>query len=139
MKDCYFENLGDDALNMHSTAGTVDEVYPENNAFRCIYGRVNTRLSNLLDENWAQPGDILNIYERESFEHVASVEVVSYIEGEIKYIPIFGKMSIEFGEPYYVETDDFEAEREKLVQKICSKLNPPLKPEERIVAYEDKK
>ena len=56
-----------------------------------------------------------------------------------RYIPIFGKMSIEFGEPYYVESDDFEAEREKLIQKICSKLNPPLKPEERIVAYEDKK
>jgi hypothetical protein len=38
-----------------------------------------------------------------------------------------------------VESDDFGAEREKLIQKICSKLNPPLKPEERIVAYEDKK
>lgn len=56
-----------------------------------------------------------------------------------KYIPIFGRISIEFGEPYYVESDDLEAEREMLVQKICSKLDPPLKPGERIVSYDDKK
>lgn len=56
-----------------------------------------------------------------------------------KYIPIFGKIEIIFHEPYYVESDDLEAEREKLVQKICAGLNPPLKPEERIVSYDDKK
>lgn len=56
-----------------------------------------------------------------------------------KYIPIFGKISIDIGEPYYIESDDLEAEREKLVQKICAKLDPPLKPGERIVSYEDKK
>ncbi len=48
-----------------------------------------------------------------------------------KYIPIFGRLSITFHEPFYVETDDLEAEREKLVQKVCAGLNPPLKPEER--------
>lgn len=49
-----------------------------------------------------------------------------------KYIPIFGKISITFHEPFYVESDDLEAEREKLVQKVCAGLNPPLKPEERL-------
>ncbi len=49
-----------------------------------------------------------------------------------KYIPIIGKVSITFHEPYYVESDDLEAEREKLVQKVCAGLNPPLKPEERM-------
>lgn len=48
-----------------------------------------------------------------------------------KYIPIFGKISITFHEPFYVESDDLEAEREKLVQRVCAGLNPPLKPEER--------
>lgn len=48
-----------------------------------------------------------------------------------RYIPIFGKITITFHEPYYVESDDLEAEREKLVQKVCAGLNPPLKPEER--------
>ena len=48
-----------------------------------------------------------------------------------KYIPVFGKISITFHEPYYIESDDLEAEREKLVQKVCAGLNPPLKPEER--------
>ncbi len=54
-----------------------------------------------------------------------------------KYIPIFGKLQIIVHEPFYVESDDLEAEREKLIQAICSGLNPPLKPEERIVAYDD--
>lgn len=48
-----------------------------------------------------------------------------------KYIPIFGRISITFHEPFYVKSDDLEAEREKLVQKVCAGLNPPLKPEER--------
>ena len=54
-----------------------------------------------------------------------------------KYIPIFGRLQIVVHEPYYIESDDLEAEREKLIQTICSGLNPPLKPEERIVAYDD--
>ncbi len=54
-----------------------------------------------------------------------------------KYIPIFGRLQIVVHEPYYIESDDLEAEREKLIQIICSGLNPPLKPEERIVAYDD--
>jgi 1-acyl-sn-glycerol-3-phosphate acyltransferase len=56
-----------------------------------------------------------------------------------KYIPIFGRLSIEIHEPYYIESDDLDAEREKLIQKICGGLNPPLKEGERIVAYENKK
>lgn len=54
-----------------------------------------------------------------------------------KYIPIFGKLQIVVHEPFYVESDDLEAEREKLIQTICSGLNPPLKEGERIVAYDN--
>ncbi len=54
-----------------------------------------------------------------------------------KYIPIFGKLQIIVHEPFYVESDDLEAEREKLIQAICSGLNPPLKEGERIVAYDN--
>ncbi len=104
MKDCYFENLGDDALNMHSTAGTV-LTDPENNTFKCAYGRVNRE--GLLDRDWTRKGDILNIYEQESFAHVASVKVLSYIGGEIKYEPIFGefkKGNIVGNTAFYAET-----------------------------------
>ena len=54
-----------------------------------------------------------------------------------KYIPIFGRLQIVVHEPYYIESDDLEAEREKLIQIICSGLNPPLKPEERFVANDE--
>lgn len=107
MKDCYFENMGDDALNMHSTAGTVFETDPENNTFKCVYGRVNLRLENLLPKNWAMPGDILNIYEQESFAHVASVRVLSYEGYNIKYETVFGsfeKGNIVGNTAYYAET-----------------------------------
>ncbi len=106
MKDCYFENMGDDVLNMHSTAGTVFSD-PENNTFKCGYGRTSTRLNRLLDEDWAREGDVLNIYEQESFAHVASVKVLSYIGDEIKYEPIFGefkKGNIIGNTAYYAET-----------------------------------
>jgi 1-acyl-sn-glycerol-3-phosphate acyltransferase len=53
-----------------------------------------------------------------------------------KYIPIFGKISITFHEPFYVESDDLEAEREKLVQKVCAGLNPPLREGERLYTKE---
>ncbi len=48
-----------------------------------------------------------------------------------KYLPIVGKINITFHEPFYVESDDLEAEREKLVQIVCGGLNPPLKEGER--------
>lgn len=107
MKDCYFENLGDDALNMHSTAGTVASVDAENNTFNCVYGRNNDRLDCLLDASWAKPGDILNIYEQESFDHVASIKVLSYKGSEIKYKTVFGefkKGNIVGNTAYYAET-----------------------------------
>ncbi len=106
MKDCYFENLGDDALNMHSTAGTVSSD-PKDNTFECIYGKKNTRPSNLLDSNWTKAGDVLNIYEQESFDRVASVKVVSYEENRVTYEPIFGEIkkgNIVGNTAYYAET-----------------------------------
>lgn len=107
LKDCYFENLGDDALNMHSRAGTVYEVDAENHVFKCAYGRVNTRIPSELGSNWAKPNDILNIYEQESFDHVASVKVISFEDPYIKYEPIFGEFqsgNIVGNTAYYAET-----------------------------------
>lgn len=49
-----------------------------------------------------------------------------------RYVPIVGKISITFHEPFYVESDDLEAELEKLTQRVCAGLNPPLKSEERL-------
>ncbi|MGN0527445.1 MAG: lysophospholipid acyltransferase family protein [Acutalibacteraceae bacterium] len=46
--------------------------------------------------------------------------VVATING--RYIPFFTKLSVTFQEPYYIESDDLEAEREKLYQKISSNI-----------------
>lgn len=107
MKDCYFENMGDDALNMHSIAGTVLDVDRTSNTFRCIYGRLSLKPENLLGDAWAIPGDILNIYDKESFSCISRVKVLSYSGNEISYEPIFGEPeqgNIVANTAYYAET-----------------------------------
>ncbi len=48
-----------------------------------------------------------------------------------KFKPFKKGLSITFHEPYYIESDDLDAEREKLIQIVCSGFNPPLKDGER--------
>ncbi len=56
VRDCYFDGLGDDALNIHSTAGTVTEV---------AEGRltvINGRFSAPLETAWCRKGDVIAAY-----------------------------------------------------------------------------
>ena len=48
IKDCYFDGLGDDALNIHSTAGFITEA--DGNSIKVI----NKRFDIPMDENWCQ-------------------------------------------------------------------------------------
>ncbi len=56
MKDCCFDGLGDDALNIHSTAGTVTAV--DGNTVTLINGRHSIPL----EEEWCKKGDIIAAY-----------------------------------------------------------------------------
>lgn len=56
VEDCYFDGLGDDALNIHSTSGFVDELTD---------GRIkvsNHRFNIPLEENWCRKGDKISVY-----------------------------------------------------------------------------
>ncbi len=56
VEDCYFDGLGDDALNIHSTSGFVDEAEK---------GRIkvsNHRFNIPLESNWCQKGDKISVY-----------------------------------------------------------------------------
>ncbi len=59
VRDCYFDGLGDDALNIHSTAGTVTAM--EENRLTLINGR----FSIPLESAWCQKGDVLALYTQE--------------------------------------------------------------------------
>lgn len=82
MEDCYFEKLGDDALNVHSKGKKV-----------CAIGGNVIKFTDTVtpigfDENvnmaaWARPGDVLDIHDAKTFEKKCSLAVKEYKCGEI--------------------------------------------------------
>ena len=86
VKDCTFSGLGDDALNIHSTAGYITDVC-ENRITA-----INKRFGICLEDNWCQKGDILTVYNSElqiigkavaeSFDGESIT--ISELEGELK-------------------------------------------------------
>ena len=105
-------------------------------------------------EDYLKAGALIGIFPETTIIKPKGVRILPFRMGAIKmaydtnvpvipvtingrYIPIFGKLQIVVHKPFYVESDDLEAEREKLIQTICSGLNPPLKEGERIVAYDN--
>ncbi len=56
ISDSYFDGLGDDALNIHSTLGTITEIYEEKIV------PINKRFDIPLEENWCRAGDEIRIY-----------------------------------------------------------------------------
>ena len=105
-------------------------------------------------EEYLKAGALIGIFPETTIIKPKGVRILPFRMGAIKmaydtnvpvipvtingrYIPIFGKLQIVVHKPFYVESDDLEAEREKLIQTICSGLNPPLKEGERIVAYDN--
>lgn len=77
MKDCDFLGLGDDALNIHSTAGEVEDFDPATGTMPCIY-RHRAMEPDKLGPLWAQAGDWLVVYDRETFLQKGRVLLKDY-------------------------------------------------------------
>ncbi len=77
MKDCDFLGLGDDALNIHSMAGTVAEWAPESGRLRTIHGRTGGKLNPL----WAQAGDTIIVYDPATFHEKGKLLLSAYDDG----------------------------------------------------------
>ena len=80
LENCHFYNMGDDALNIHSSAGTV---FSEENGVVKIGMRLPTHpLSEpprgLLPDEWAQKGDIIYLYDENTLRRVGSFEVEEF-------------------------------------------------------------
>lgn len=76
MKDCFFDGLGDDALNIHSTAGFITE--SDGNSIRVI----NKRFDIPLDKNWCHTGDIIAVYDT-SFVKKGSLRVEKFEDSTV--------------------------------------------------------
>ncbi len=74
MTDCHFNGLGDDALNIHGTAGEIMETAGDGYTIRYRYC---TGVHDL-DGNWAREGDILDVYDPNSFLRKGKIRVMAW-------------------------------------------------------------
>ncbi len=79
MKDCAFSGLGDDALNIHSQAGEIGEIRPDG-TLRCIY-RNRQMEPCTLSPSFAQGGDLLRVYDRNTFLEKGTITLSAYEQG----------------------------------------------------------
>ncbi len=88
IKDCYFEHLGDDALNIHSRAAVVTEVDNSNQRIHCVSGWHDEKLY----EMWAETSSVLEVYNPDNFLKKAAVVVESCQDGCIHYSCLEGEI-----------------------------------------------
>ena len=76
MKNCDFSGLGDDALNIHSTAATVASVDKENSTLICNYRK--KRPDGLLPSDWCRSGDVITVLDSETCKKIGEFRVKSF-------------------------------------------------------------
>ena len=86
LKDCFFEGLGDDALNVHSRAGIVKEVGRSGLQAKCI-SKSYDGAELALGEKWARKGDVLDVYDPRNFLRKGKLRLESYSKGECVFAP----------------------------------------------------
>ncbi len=87
MKNCVFDGMGDDALNVHATAGTITELIDENN-IRCGYCKKGP--DGVLPERWCEEGDIIKAYNPDTMVNTAVLKAVSFEDGILNFEVIEG-------------------------------------------------
>lgn len=89
MRNCIFDSLGDDALNVHSTAATVTQII-ESEKIKCNYCKKTK--DGQLSEKWCSQGDIIKVFEPKSMEHKATLKVLSFKDGILTFKKVFGEV-----------------------------------------------
>ncbi len=77
-KHCKFDGLGDDVLNIHGTAGEITAIN-EDGSMKLEH-RHRSGFSPL-QQNWAIPGDVVQVYDSKTFAHKGTFTVGSYQDG----------------------------------------------------------
>lgn len=84
VKNCLFENLGDDALNIHNQGATVYGI--DGNVIHCYAKRFKSTPQSedgRLSLYWAAPGDRIKIYEKGTFRVKGEFTVLEYTVNKI--------------------------------------------------------
>lgn len=89
LRNCIFDGLGDDALNLHSTAATVTGI--NQNTLQVHYCK--KRPDGVLSADWCRPGDRIRIYDDERCTQTGAFTVVSYQGDEMEITDLTGELS----------------------------------------------
>lgn len=81
MRDCHFDGLGDDALNIHGKAGELKRFDPATGEAELIC-RNTKRRETKLPGGWAQAGDTLVVYDAKTCLTKGRVGVAAYADGK---------------------------------------------------------
>ena len=90
MRNCYFDGLGDDALNIHSLAGTATLVDFENNTVKCNYCK--KRPDGILPMAWCRRGDRIKIFDPTTISYKGEMTVKCFKDGVLTYSCLTGEL-----------------------------------------------
>lgn len=76
IEDSIFENLGDDALNVHTTGAVITGV--DGDHLTCTLGDRLGSVGLPMAADWAQAGDVIAVYGKDDFRKKGSFRVSSY-------------------------------------------------------------
>ena len=91
LRNCVFDGLGDDALNIHSTAGTVTEIDTEARRLRVHYCKKTP--DGELPPTWCRRGDRIRIYDPKTLKHEGTLAVEDFENGELTYSQLEGTVN----------------------------------------------
>ena len=75
LEDCEFYGLGDDCLNVHTTAGIVDKVSSNTVLFTTKYGYYD----------WAKKGDVIEFYDADTFTSLGTAQLKKLSNGKLTF------------------------------------------------------
>lgn len=91
LKNCYFDGIGDDALNIHGLGGTVVSYDPGTGMLLCRRGEKRTNLP----PDWASVGDTIRIYDSRTFLEKGRAVIDSFdAEGNAHVTSLTGSVAV---------------------------------------------
>lgn len=90
MKNCYFDGLGDDALNIHSMAGTATRVDLESHTIKVNYCK--KRPDGVLPAAWCRRGDKIKIFNPTTITCTGELTVEGFEDGNLTFSALSGEL-----------------------------------------------
>jgi hypothetical protein len=90
LKNSVFDGLGDDALNIHSTAATATTVDLKNRRIQCNYSK--KRPDGKLAESWCRAGDIIRFFDTKTTSVKGQFVVTDFRDGVLTFDELQGEI-----------------------------------------------